>query len=65
MKILDTIKELSHNYRVPIGLGVEPDGTIKIYVDNNEVDHMVTNNLTTEDFICFFIRECVEIYFRR
>ena len=65
MKILDTIKELSHNYRVPIRLGVEPDGTIKIYVDNNEVDHMVTNNLTTEDFIRFFIRECIEIYFRR
>lgn len=65
MKILDTIKELSHNYRVPIRLGVEPDGTIKIYVNNDEIDHMVTNNLTTEDFICFFIRECVEIYFRR
>lgn len=65
MKLLDTIKELSHNYRVPIRLGVEPDGTIKIYVNNNEIDHMVTNNLTTEDFICFFIRECVEIYFRR
>lgn len=65
MKLLDTIKELSHNYRVPIRLGVEPDGTIKIYVNNNEIDHMVTNNLTTEDFVCFFIRECVEIYFRR
>lgn len=65
MKLLDTIKELSHNYRVPIRLGVEPDGTIKIYVNNNEIDRMVTNNLTTEDFVCFFIRECVEIYFRR
>ena len=65
MKILDTIKELSHNYRVLIRLAVEPDGTIKIYVNNDEIDHMVTNNLTTEDFVCFFIRECVEIYFRR
>ena len=65
MKLLDTIKELSQNYRVPIRLVAEPDGTIKIYVNNNEIDHMVTNNLITEDFVCFFIRECVEIYFRR
>ena len=65
MKLLDTIKELSQNYRVPIRLVAEPDGTIKIYVNNNEIDHMVTNNLITEDFVCFCLRECVEIYFRR
>lgn len=65
MKILNTIKELSQNYRVPIKLAAEPDGTIKVYTNNDEIGHLVTNNLTTEDFVCFFLRECVEIYFRR
>lgn len=65
MKILATIKELSQNYRVPIKLLVEPNGTIKIYVYHEQVNFITVNENTTEDFVCFCLRECVEIYFRR
>ena len=65
MKILATIKELSQNYRVPIKLLAEPNGTIKIYVDHEQVNLITVNENTTEDFVCFCLRECVEIYFRR
>lgn len=65
MKILATIKELSQNYRVPIKLLAEPNGTIKIYVDHEQVNFITVNENTTEDFVCFCLRECVEMYFRR
>nr|DAF75124.1 MAG TPA: hypothetical protein [Caudoviricetes sp.] len=65
MKILTTIKELSKKYGVPIRLMVESDGVIKVYVGKEEIDHLKTKDSTTEDFVCFCIREFVEIYFRR
>lgn len=65
MKILATIKELSQNYIVPIKLLAEPDGTIKIYIDHEQVNFITVNESTTEDFVCFCLRECVELYFRR
>ncbi len=65
MKILDTIKEMSKNYKVQIRLIVEPDGTINIYVGNEKINYLTTNENTTEDFVCFCLRECVEMYFRR
>lgn len=65
MKILATIKELSENYKVPIRLMAEPDGTIKIYVNHEQVNYLTVNESTTEDFVCFCLSKCVEIYFRR
>lgn len=65
MKILATIKELSQNYRVPIKLFVEPDGIIKIYVDHEQINFIRVYENTTENFVCFCLRKCVEIYFRR
>lgn len=65
MKILDTIKELSQNYRVPIKLLVEPDGIIKIYVDHEQINFITVYENITENFVCFCLRKCVEIYFRR
>ena len=65
MKILSTIKELSQQYKVPIRLMAEPDDTIKIYVDNEQVNYLTVNESTTEDFVCLCLRKCVEIYFRR
>lgn len=65
MKILATIKELSQNYRVPIKLLVEPDGTIKIYVDHEQINFITVYENTTENFVCVCLRKCVEIYFRR
>ena len=65
MKILATIKELSENYKVPIKLVAKPDGTIEIYVDHEKANYLTVNESTTEDFFCFCLRECVEIYFRR
>lgn len=65
MKILATIKELSENYKVPIRLMAEPNGTIKIYVDHEYVNYLTVNESTDEGFVCFCLRKCVEIYFRR
>lgn len=44
MKILATIKELSENYKVPIRLMAEPDGTIKIYVNHEQVTILQSMN---------------------
>lgn len=65
MKILATIKELSEKFKVPIKLVVKPDGTIEIYVDHEKVNYITVNSSTDEDFVCFCLRELVEIYFRR
>lgn len=65
MKILATIKELSENYKVPIKLVAKPDSTIEIYVDHEKANYITVNSSTDEDFVCFCLRECVEIYFRR
>lgn len=65
MKILATIKELSEKYKVPIKLVVKPDGTIEIYIDHEKTNYITVNSSTDEDFVCFCLRECVEIYFRR
>lgn len=65
MKILATIKELSEKFKVPIKLVAKPDGTIEIYVDHEKVNYITVNSSTDEDFVCFCLRECVEIYFRR
>lgn len=65
MKILATIKELSENYKVPIKLVAKSDGTIEIYVDHEKANYITVNSSTDEDFVCFCLIECVEIYFRR
>lgn len=65
MKILALIKELSENYKVPIRLIAEPDGIIKIYVDHEQVNYLTVNESATEDFVCFCLRKCIEMYFRR
>lgn len=65
MKILATIKELSEKYKVPIKLAAKPDGIIEIYVDHEKTNYITVNSSTDEDFVCFCLRECIEIYFRR
>ena len=63
---------LDANHQVDVLMGLktffkdDPSAVDKFGKEPVEkINYLTTNENTTEDFVCFCLRECVEMYFRR